>query len=1356
MKPQKGQNMSRFQISKNRVFTVANIVLSTLLVTGCQVENSPESPHLRPAPFSAVSIADQFWALRIEINRAVTIPHNFKKCEETGRINNFAKAGGLMKGPFEGIRFNDSDVFKAVEAASYSLSTYRDGLLEKYLDDLIYKIALAQEDDGYLYTCRTIDSNNLPGDTGPTRWSSLASSHELYNVGHLYEAAVAHYRATGKRTLLDVAIKNADLVARTFGPDNKRDVPGHQEIEIGLVKLTLVTGNEKYLKLAKFFLDQRGRPDGHQLYGEYSQDHKPVTDQNEAVGHAVRAAYMYSAMADVALLTGEQPYIRSLDRIWENVVSKKLYLTGGIGSQHGGESFGKDYELPNKNAYCETCASIANGLWNHRMFLLHGNAKYIDVLEKVIYNGFLAGVSMKGDEFFYQNPLASDGSYQRSSWFDCACCPPNVARFIPSIPGYAYAHQGNDLYVNFFVGGNAVIITSSNTIYLKQQTSYPWDENVKIIVEPTSPQEFAIYVRVPGWAQNQPVPSDLYRYSDEIQDKITLKINSAQGTKLQTTERAPKSWLWSLEDGVWRLESGELGPGSQMSLVMDKGFARINRKWQKGDTIELKLPMPVRRVLSHQNVKDNAGRVAIQRGPVVYCFEGVDNPQGVENLVLPANNELQAEYHAELLGGVMVVKGKGQMRTSDGQLEDVNAVAIPYYGWAHRGQSPMAVWIAESAGEKPQETKPETQDVNQPPITPEAESKEQFEPASIFVAIDGNDCWSGQLSKPNAERTDGPFATLFVACQAARNIGTKQPRKIIVQSGQYFFDKPLVLGSEDAGLTIESEPDAKVCLYGGRKIIWRKPSPSEGWQKEGGNFYSVVLPDVKERKWDFRALVVNGRLCDRARLPEKDFFEHLSSFDVPWMSTTGGGWKRKPTDEELTTMRYRPENIGSWLDVNNAEITIYHMWDESLVGVASVDTNSQIITFANPSGHPPGAFGVKKYVIWNVKEGLSQPGQWYLDRTNGKLVYWPLPDEDMAKAEVIAPTIESIIRIEGSKDNPVKDITISGLTLSATTTPLKAGGFGAEEFDGAISLVFAEDCRLLDLEILNVGGQGIKASGERLRIKRCHIHHTGGCGIKFKGNNIVAADNHIHDIGVTYPSAIGLSTSGKNCRITHNKIHDTPYTAITCSGEDNRIEGNLIFRAMQEMHDGAGIYVTFCKNITLRGNFIRDIIDTGGYGASAYYLDEQAENCLVEGNLSIGVVRPSHNHMAKNNTIRNNVFISDGDMSLTFPRSSNYTFEKNVLSAGRDISLENPDAMVTFQDNILFSKVGQINCHKLKDYSRTETLPFEATGGNITVDPLIVEFEKGTVSFAPESPVLKLGIKPINVSDAGPRRPSGQ
>ncbi len=614
----------------------------------------------------------------------------------------------------------------------------------------------------------------------------------------------------------------------------------------------------------------------------------------------------------------------------------------------------------------------------------------------------------------------------------------------------------------------------------------------------------------------------------------------------------------------------------------------------------------------------------------------------------------------------------------------------------------------------------------------------------LFVAADGNDSWSGRSQTPNTERTDGPFATLGAACRVARKHDAGQARRIVMQTGRYFLTEPITLNVEDSGLTIESAPGADVRLYGGRKVI--------DWKKDGEKLYSAELPGVKDKTWDFRTLIVNGRFCPRARLPQKGFFEHLSKFDVPWMSTTGGGWKRKPTNEELTTLKCRAEDIGPWLDVNNAEVNVYHMWDESLVGLAAMDSESRTLTFASPSGHPPGAFGVNKYVVWNVREGLTQPGQWYLDRTAGEVVYWPLPGEDMNQAEVIAPTIESIIRIAGTKSSPAKDITIHGLKLSVTTTPLEAGGFGAGKFDGAVSITNGENCRLLDLEIANVGGQAIKASGNGLRIERCHVHHTGACGVRCSGSQVVVSDNHIHNVGLTYPSAIALQGGGKDCRISHNEIHDCTYTAINCGGERNRIENNLIYRAMTELHDGGGIYCFAGKDLVLRGNFIRDIIDTGGYGASAYYLDERSEGCLVEGNLSVGIVRPSHNHMALKNAIRNNVFVSDQDARVTLPRSSDYVFEKNVVCAKGKIVFENPDALITFRDNVLFSIEGAVECHKLEKYNKTSTYVLQSGGENLLVDPLLVEYKKGRVRFGADSAVLKLGIESIDVGNAGPRR----
>jgi len=622
----------------------------------------------------------------------------------------------------------------------------------------------------------------------------------------------------------------------------------------------------------------------------------------------------------------------------------------------------------------------------------------------------------------------------------------------------------------------------------------------------------------------------------------------------------------------------------------------------------------------------------------------------------------------------------------------------------------------------------------------------RVEGGTVYVAANGNDSWSGLLAEPNTGRTDGPVATLEGACRIARGQDGAS-RRIVVQKGQYFFEETLLLTAADSGLTIEAAAGADVRFYGGKTVT--------GWKRDGGKFYSVGLSGVKEGKWDFRALVVNGRYCGRARLPEKGFFKHLSRFKVPWMSTTGGGWKRKPTKQELNTLKYRPEDLGPWLDVKNAEITVYHMWDESLVGLSGIDTESKTLTFSSPSSHPPGAFGVDRYVVWNVREGMTQPGQFYVDRTAGKLVYWPLPGEDMTKAEVFAPTLESIIHIAGTKKSPAKDITIRGLQLSVTTTLLMAGGFGAGKFDGAVSVTNAENCRLIELEISNAGGQGVKASGNGLRVEKCHVHHTGACGIRCIGTGCVVADNHIHDAGLTYPSAIAFQGGGKDCLISHNEIHDCPYTAINCGGERNRIVHNLIYHAMKELHDGGGIYCFAGRELVLRGNFIRDIIDTGGYGASAYYLDERSEKCLVEGNLSIGIARPSHNHMAKNNTIRGNVFICDSDARITFPKSSGYIFENNIIHAQGKIIFENPDAIVALRNNVLFGAKGKVQLKKLKNYSSTGVTALEPDGKNVLADPLLTGYNDGVVRFAADSPALKLGMKPIDVSDAGPRRNGG-
>jgi uncharacterized protein len=623
---------------------------------------------IKPVLFTDVTVADDFWSKRLEINRTVSIPYAFRQCVETGRIRNFEIVDSILQGSIrEGkfcsrYGFDDSDVYKIIEGAAYSLHTHYDRNLDQQLDSLIRKIALAQEKDGYLYTMRTM---NPEASWAKERWVNdrTKSSHELYNVGHLYEAAGAHYRATGKKSLLDVALKSADLLVATFGPGKMHTVPGHQVTEIGLAKLYIITGNKEYLDLAKFFIDQRGHgtPPGEM----YNQDHIPVVEQSEAVGHAVRAGYLYAGMADVAALTGDETYIRTIDRIWDDVVWKKLYLTGGIGAAGNIEGFGLPYELPNLSAYCETCAAIANVYWNYRMFLRHGDAKYMDVVERVIYNGFLSGVGMSGDLFFYPNPLESLRGSARSPWFACACCPSNVVRFVPSIPGYVYAVRGDTVYTNLFIGGTAKVQLGSGTVTLQQHTRYPWDGTVRITVDPGTQGHFTLAIRIPGWQRNKPVPSDLYLYREDVESKPSLTVN-----------------------------------GETFPALHEKGYALLSRSWKKGDTVVLGLTMQVHRVVADERIEDDRGKVAFERGPMVFCLEGVDNRDGkVVNLVVPDTVALQTEYRADLLGGVQILSGTAfsSRRLLDGktQMEGPETfMAIPYYAWSHRGICQMTVWPA--------------------------------------------------------------------------------------------------------------------------------------------------------------------------------------------------------------------------------------------------------------------------------------------------------------------------------------------------------------------------------------------------------------------------------------------------------------------------------------------------------------------------------------------------------------------------------------------------------------------------------------------------------------------------------------
>jgi uncharacterized protein len=654
--------------------------LISLLLAGPLVQAPPPAPApphdypVKPVPFTAVHIADAFWAPRIEINRTVTIPFAFGKNQQTGRVGNFERAAEVLQGhPPEnrkppGYPFDDTDIYKALEGASYTLSVHPDPKLAAYLDELITKIAAAQEPDGYLYTARTIDPQHPHEWSGPERWvKEEVLSHELYDFGHLYEAAVAHYQATGKRTLLDVALRTADLLTSTFGPGKASIWPGHQIAEMGLAKLYRVTGDERYLALARFMLDRRGTDAAPGEDHVYNQAHIRVIDQTEAVGHAVRATYMYSGMADVAALTGDQSYIQAIDRIWQNVVGRKLYVTGGIGARHEGEAFGDDYELPNATAYNETCAAVGNDFWNHRLFLLHGDSRYIDVLERTLYNGLLSGVSLDGKAFFYPNPLESAGRYTRSPWFGVACCPGNITRFLASLAGYVYAQRADSIYVNLFIAGSAdIAMASGNKVQLVQATRYPWDGDVRITVRPQAPGPFALRIRVPGWAGNDAVPSDLYHFTTPVTTPVTLSVN-----------------------------------GQNVALTTEQGYAVVTRPWQTGDVVWLHLPMPIRRVVASSEVSADRGRVALQRGPIVFAAEWPDNPGGhVLNLMLPDTEPLRAEFRPTLLNGVEVIAGHALAYSADatGTVTPRTQpfVAIPYYAWANRGPGEMSVWLADS------------------------------------------------------------------------------------------------------------------------------------------------------------------------------------------------------------------------------------------------------------------------------------------------------------------------------------------------------------------------------------------------------------------------------------------------------------------------------------------------------------------------------------------------------------------------------------------------------------------------------------------------------------------------------------
>ena len=692
-------------------FLLVLLTVSLLFVScGKDRKTAVDGYPITPVPFTSVKVAPgTFWGQRLEASRQVTIPLAFSKCESEGRYQNFVNAAEQQKADHNlgfkvgGYSFDDTDVYKTIEGASYLLQTYPDKQLKAYIDSVVALMAAAQEPDGYLYTARTQNPEQPHEWAGEHRWEKVEDlSHEFYNLGHMVEGAIAHYQATGKRNFLNIAIRYADCVCREIGEGEGQvvRVPGHQIAEMALAKLYLVTGDKKYLDQAKFFLDQRGRTE---RTDEYSQAHMPVTEQNEAVGHAVRAGYMYAGMADVAALTGDESYIHAIDAIWDNIVSKKLYITGGVGATNQGEAFGPNYYLPNMSAYCETCAAIANVYVNHRLFLLHGESKYYDVLERSLYNGVISGISLDGGGFFYPNPLESMGQHQRQSWFGCACCPSNACRFIPSLPGYMYAVSGRNVYANLFNTSTAILSVDGKTVEIEQETDYPWDGKITFTIKKNKAGTFALKIRFPGWAKGEVVPSDLYTYADSDihANGYSISVEGANGSQ-------------SLNE-QYSLEFREIG-GRTLGYITDDGYLTTERNWRKGDKVTVTFDMPARTIQANEQVEADRGHLAVQRGPLIYCAEWADNGHDVLSTLIDATTQFTPSMSTidilttpadaddavdTLTFPIVRLSAEAQSLAYDDKMNvhatDVPLTLIPYYAWAHRGRGNMAVWLADEA-----------------------------------------------------------------------------------------------------------------------------------------------------------------------------------------------------------------------------------------------------------------------------------------------------------------------------------------------------------------------------------------------------------------------------------------------------------------------------------------------------------------------------------------------------------------------------------------------------------------------------------------------------------------------------------
>lgn len=657
---------------------LAMSTVAAMLIGGATVRADAANDYpVAPISFEKVKLTDTFWLPRLVRQAKVTVPHALRQAEPA--IEDLRRCGNILHGRGgpkpSSHRFLSSDLFKIMEGAAYLLAIERDPALEQRMDEIIAIIADAQQPDGYLYVAHTCGVPNPP-EMGERPYSYVVHSHELYNVGHMYEGAVAYHAATGKDTWLKLAEKSARHVNKAFfeGDPNYNNgkpvnqAPGHQEIELGLCKLYRASGEALYLQMAKRLLDIRGVtyvPSGDGVMAPtYAQQHQPVREQDRAVGHAVRAGYMYAGMADVSALTGDKTLLPALDRIWHNIVDTKMHITGGMGAVHGIEGFGPEYLLPNKEAYNETCAAVANVFFNLRMCLLHQDARYFDVAEAALLNNALAGVSLSGDRFFYVNPLETDGkakfnhgSAGRAEWFGCACCPSNIARLIPQVSGYMYARADDGIYTLLYGSSETQVDLPGGAVKLSQKTDYPFDGEIALTVTPAEPREFAVRLRIPTWTGSRFVPGKLYRYTKPAADKWSVRVN-----------------------------------GKPVDAPVSKGFATIRRTWQPGDKVELHLPMAICFSTCDGRVEANRGRLAVTRGPLVYCAEQADND--VEpGFKISAQQPLESAAITSIDGGPLQdIRQIGIAASAAGGTRTTVRL-VPYYAWANRGEGWMTVWM---------------------------------------------------------------------------------------------------------------------------------------------------------------------------------------------------------------------------------------------------------------------------------------------------------------------------------------------------------------------------------------------------------------------------------------------------------------------------------------------------------------------------------------------------------------------------------------------------------------------------------------------------------------------------------------